>query len=171
MHSSSPSFHFHFSHTRKVYVAVPTQCYPCLNCQSHLSVLSTLSFFKLHYHQDSLPLGSLHLLNSENHHYTALEFVSDAFCVNDDPFQPSFHLLVISGYTPDKTSKGRAAKNNGMSWLCFVDNELFRRACTCFKADIEKPCTSSWELIIVIHMLIVMGRLIAKKGTRDSQSK
>jgi hypothetical protein len=48
---------------------VPIQCYPCLNCQSHLSVLSTLSFFKLHYHQDSLPLGSLHLLNSENHHY------------------------------------------------------------------------------------------------------
>jgi hypothetical protein len=94
---------------------VPIQCYPCLNCQSHLSVLSTLSFFKLHYHQDSLPLGSLHLLNSENHHYTALEFVSDAFCVNDDPFQPSFHLLVISGYTPDKTSKGRATKNNGMS--------------------------------------------------------
>jgi hypothetical protein len=86
-----------------------------LELSESLECIEHSFFFKLHYHQDSLPLGSLHLLNSENHHYTALEFVSDAFCVNDDPFQPSFHLLVISGYTPDKTSKGRAAKNNGMS--------------------------------------------------------
>ena len=81
----------------------------CIECIEHSF------FFKLHYHQDSQRLGSLHLLNSENHHYTALEFVSDAFCVNDDHFQPSFHLLVISGYTPDETSRGGATKNNGMA--------------------------------------------------------
>ena len=86
-----------------------------LELSESLECIEHSFFFKLHYHQDSQRLGSLHLLNSENHHYTALEFVSDAFCVNDDPFQPSFHLLVISGYTPDETSRGGATKNNGMA--------------------------------------------------------